>query len=75
MLLSMTILSVGVFYFTLGNIHPRFRSKLKMIHLVAICKTRYIQKYSLNVVLEHLVQDIKKLVNIYILMYLPIFIA
>ena len=31
-----------VFYFTLGNITPQFRSKLQAIQLLAICKSKYI---------------------------------
>ena len=42
---------------------PRYRSKLRMIQLVAICRTKYIKRYSLDAVLQPVVQDLKKLVN------------
>ena len=56
--------STGFFYFLLGNCHPKFRSKLKAVQLVAICKHRYIKKYSLNSVLDPVVEDLKKLVRL-----------
>ena len=51
------------FYFLLGNLHPKYRSKLKSIQLVALCKHRYIKKYSLNAILTPLIEDLKKLVR------------
>ena len=53
---------IGVFYFLLGNLHPKYRSKLRSIQLVALCKNRYIKKYSLNAILAPIIQDLKKLV-------------
>ena len=53
---------IGAFYYMLGNIHPKFRSRLKMIQLVSLCYTKYIKKYSMNTVLEVIVNDLKKLV-------------
>lgn len=49
----------GIFYFTLGNIHPRFRSQLSMIYLVAITKQKNI---GMDAVISPFVDDIKKLV-------------
>ena len=62
-LTSCIMLSIGVFYFLLGNLHPKYRSKLKSIQLVALCKNRYIKKYSLNAILTPIVSDLKKLVS------------
>lgn len=54
-------LHAGLFYFVLGNIHPRYRSSLKAIQLVAICKNEYLKMYGISTVVQHFVQDIKKL--------------
>ena len=54
---------IGVFYFVLGNLQPKYRSKLKAIQLVALCKTSYVKKYSLNQVLEPIIQDLTHLVR------------
>ena len=61
------IFVTGMFYFSVGNIRPRFRSKIKTIQLLAVCKQKLIKKYSMNAVLRPLVKDIKKLVSTLIL--------
>ena len=43
----------GLFYFMLGDIHPKYRSCFQMIQLAAICKSEIIPKYSLDAVLQH----------------------
>lgn len=52
--------SMGYFYFTLANIHPRFRAKLDFIHLVIAVESEYL-KGRMNSVLEPLVVDLKRL--------------
>ena len=52
---------VGVFYYQLGNISPKFRSSLRSIHLVSITKSSIIQKYGPDKILEPFMEDIKKL--------------
>jgi hypothetical protein len=37
-------LTSGFFYYNIGNVHPRHRSKLSSIHLVAITKRSHIKK-------------------------------
>ena len=39
-------------YYTVGNISPKFRSKLAAIRLVAIAKADDIDKYGVDVVLK-----------------------
>ena len=53
----------AMFYFTLANIHPKFRSKLRGIQLLALCKQKYLKKYGINVILHRFIEDIKKLVS------------
>ena len=45
-------LTKGVFYYLLGNLHAKYLSKLNAIQLVALCKTSYIKKYTLNAILN-----------------------
>ena len=53
----------GMFYFTLGNLSPRLRSKLTSIHLIAIVKTTIISLYGMDAILQPLINDLKKLVG------------
>ena len=53
---------IGIFYFTLGNLPPKYRSRLLAIHLVAIVKTTILSMYGMDNVLRPFVDDIKKLV-------------
>ena len=52
-----------MFYFTLGNIPPKERSRLSAIYLVAILKNSLLQKYGMNAALEPFIEDMKKLVS------------
>lgn len=50
----------------LGNIHPRYRSSLKSIQLLAICKNKHIKTYGLDTVIQHFVNDIKKFEEVHV---------
>ena len=52
---------IGLFYFTLGNIHPKYRALLHTIQLLCVVETHVLEKYSINQVLEPFMQDIKQL--------------
>ena len=52
---------IGCFYFTLGNLSPKYRSTLKSIQLLALIKNVHIKKYGIESVLECITCDIKKL--------------
>lgn len=54
---------LGMFYFALGNISPKFRSKLSSIHLITIVKTSLIVQYGIDTVLKPFIEDLKKLVS------------
>ena len=54
-----------MFYFTLGNLPPKHRSRLSAIHLVAIVKTTILSTYGMDAVLRPFVEDMKKLVCTY----------
>ena len=50
----------------LGNLHPKYRSRHAAIQLIALCRRELISKYSLNVVLQPIVDDIRKLVRLHV---------
>ena len=52
---------LGMFFFTLGNIRPMFRSSLKCISLFAVAKSKDIKKHGLDSILQPFVSDINKL--------------
>jgi len=54
-------LKLSAFYFVLGNIDPKFRSKLCTVQLVALCPALLMKKYSIGEVLKPLIHDLKKL--------------
>ena len=58
---------IGLFYYTLGNVSPKYRSTLSNIQLVAVIKKKLITKYTLNSILDPIVQDIAKLVGIFLI--------
>ena len=49
---------LGLVFFSLGNIHPKLRSSLKAINLVAVASSIVIDKYGMNKVLEPFVRDL-----------------
>lgn len=54
-----------MFYFTLGNLSPKYRSCLPNIQLVAIAKAAMISSYGVDKILQPFVDDVKKLVGVY----------
>ena len=52
---------IDMFYYTLGNIDPKFQSKQCAIRLLAICNTKFVKKYGIDKVLTLAVEDINKL--------------
>ena len=55
---------IGCFYYTLANFHPKLRSTLKCIQILALVKYTLVQKYGMDEVLQHLIPDIKELENV-----------
>ena len=52
---------IGLFYYTLGNIHPAHRSQLKAIQLLAIVKRPVIIKYGINAILAPIMEEVLQL--------------
>lgn len=51
----------GAFYYTLGNIQPRYRSALRMIQLVSLGKSKHIEEYGVDAILSPFMDSIQKL--------------
>ena len=52
---------VGVVFFILGNIQPKYRSRLRSVNLAIVCKAEIVEKHGINQVLQPLVRDLNKL--------------
>ena len=50
-------------YYSLGNIDPKFRSKLASIRLLAIAKAKDISESGVDVVLNRIIEDLTQLYN------------
>lgn len=55
---------IGLFYYCLTNINPSLRSKLQSIMLFAVVKTSYIVEHGVGVILEPLIEDLKRLESV-----------
>ena len=53
---------VSAFYFSIGNLPAKLRSRLKDIHLVAVTEACVIKKYGYGLVLQKFIDDLKVLV-------------
>uniref|UniRef100_A0A1X7TQV0 C2H2-type domain-containing protein n=1 Tax=Amphimedon queenslandica TaxID=400682 RepID=A0A1X7TQV0_AMPQE len=51
---------LGMFYFTLGNIHPYYRSTVRHIYLLSIAYTLDIEKYGIDEILKPFMNEIKE---------------
>lgn len=51
----------GLTYYTLGNLHPKYRSSLKSIHLLNAVYYKHIAKYGIDTILQPIVDAVKKL--------------
>lgn len=52
---------LGVFYYTLGNIDPLYRSQLKCIQIVSIARRPIVKKYGTDVILQAFMNDLSLL--------------
>ena len=55
------VLLTGLFYYTLGNLEPRFRSSLKSIQLIAVVTTKNLNEYGFEKVLRPFIKDMNML--------------
>ena len=52
---------LGVVYYTLGNISPKYRSQLDAIQLLAIATSPVIKRYGIDAILEPFLDDLQYL--------------
>ena len=52
---------IDVFYWTLANIQPQMQSKWSNIHLLGICKTKYLKKHGTKTFLIDFIETLLKL--------------
>jgi hypothetical protein len=50
-------------YYTLGNLHPRVRTKIDVVQLILLCKRSSVITYGLDVIFEPLMRDLVSLEN------------
>ena len=56
--------TVAMFYYMLGNIHPKYRSSLHTIQLVSVCNTALLDQYSINDILDPFMTSINQLESV-----------
>lgn len=54
---------LGCIFFTVGNLRPKFRSKLKCIFVAAVARNIIIKKHGMNLFLKPFVESMKLLCN------------
>ena len=52
---------LGMVFFSLGNIHPKYRSSYKAIYLAIAAPSTIIESHGLNTVLQPFINDLNKL--------------
>lgn len=52
-------ISIGMFYFCIGNLNPVLRSKLKSIYLLNMCYYSDIKKYGIDTILEPIIKEVR----------------
>ena len=56
--------TLGLLYYTLGNIEPKLRSKLQSIQFLCIVKDVFVQQYGIDAILAPFVEEIKLLEDV-----------
>jgi len=51
----------ALFYYTLGNFEPKYRSTLKTIQLIAVVTHPLLKEYGFECVLQPFIDDVNKL--------------
>ena len=54
----------GMFYWTLLNVHPAYRSSLRFIQLLAVAKSKDVKEYGIDAILEPAVKDLQVLARV-----------
>ena len=54
-------IKISAFYYTLGNIKPKHRSKLSVIQLAVLAESKYVNRNNLKLLLRPMIEDLKHL--------------
>ena len=60
----------GAFYYLLGNLSPRFRSKIHNIQLLLLAKYSSVAEYGIDRILNSIVEDVRILESVCVYMYM-----
>ena len=52
---------LGLVFFSLGNIHPKYRSPFKAIYLAIAAPSKVVERHGLNTILQPFINDLNKL--------------
>lgn len=58
---AMTFVSSALFYYVLGNLQPKLRSKLQSIQLIAVVTSPTLKEYGFAAILKPFICDVNKL--------------
>lgn len=64
MLLAVEVTCRGFLHFMLGNLSPKYRSRVNLIQLIALTKSSVIQQHGMDKILEPFIKDIKLLESV-----------
>jgi hypothetical protein len=59
----------GVIYLTLGNIHPKHRSTLNSIQLLAVATYPVIKQYGIDTLMEPIMNDLARIEAVCFILY------
>ncbi|XP_033125438.1 uncharacterized protein LOC117123569 [Anneissia japonica] len=54
---------LDLYYYTIGNISPKFRSKRCAVRLLAIANAKLVKKYGINCIMRPIIEDLQLLYN------------
>ena len=54
-----------MYYYTIGNLNPKFRSKICAIRLLAIVNAKFLKTYEIQKILDPIIDDLEKLYDGY----------
>ena len=52
---------LGLIFFSLGNIHPKYRSSFKAMYLAIAAPSKVVERHGLNTILQPFINDLNKL--------------
>ena len=66
---------IGVFYYTLANLHPALRSTHRSIQLITVITHPLLKKYGFPEVLKPFINDVRKLYEVCMLCFFVIILC